>query len=86
MNKIAYVSGTGTFTDDKGNLVKYPIHLLVVTNGQDELEIKLDKLNNKLIQFMFDLEKDDAMYETDNGVQCDLYWLHDKNTVAVNKK
>lgn len=73
--KCAYIVGQGEMVVD-GKEVKYPIHKLIIQNKRgEEIEIKLDKLNRRLITYLFKVEDTNTMVEDENGVQCKLYNL-----------
>lgn len=84
--KISYATGKGHFTDNEGKDVVFPVNLLVLSNGYTTIEIKLDKISNKLLPFMYDLTPTDMVYESDNGYQLDHYELSDKNSIDVKQK
>lgn len=82
MTKLNIMLGEGSFETD-GKLVKYPIRKLLVTNSLNEqVEIKLDKTSWRIIGFMYDLQ-DEGITEDENGVQCSLFLLKEKNEVEV---
>lgn len=71
--KCAYIVGKGEMQVD-GKTVNYPVHKLIIQNKKgEEMELKLDKINRKLIGYMFDLTDTNTMVEDENGVQCKLY-------------
>lgn len=77
MAKIAYIVGTGSMEVD-GKQINYPVHKLLIANKRgDELEIKLDKINRKLLTYVFDLKDTGTMVQDENGVQCKMYNLTD---------
>lgn len=81
--KIAMLTGEGSFTNDKGDLVKYPIRKLVIQNNEgNEVEVKLDKMAYILLSYLFDF-KDEGVTEDSNGVQCSLFLLREKNEVDI---
>lgn len=86
MPKVYQIQGYGEFYDNNGNLQKYPINKLVLSNGEDTLEFKLDKVQKRILPYMFDLVKTDIKTEDDNGVECDLYELKDRGSVEVDVK
>lgn len=78
MPNLFIIKGKGEFTDNEGKTVYYPINKLVLENKRgNTLEIKLDKINKKLIENMFCLEKDGSMTQDDNGFECDVYTLQE---------
>lgn len=82
MTKLAIMQGEGSFETD-GKLVKYPIKKLLVTNSLGEqVEVKLDKTSYRILGFMYDFV-DDGITEDENGVQCSLFLLKEKNEVEV---
>lgn len=74
--RIFYIQGTGHIIAD-GKDSTYPINKLVLANGKtgNTLEIKLDKLNKKLLPALFVATPTDTKYQDDNGVQCDIFEL-----------
>lgn len=83
---ISYATGKGHFTDNEGKDVVFPINLLILSNGTSTIEIKLDKISNKLLPYMFDMTPTDMVYESDNGYQLEHFYLNDKNSVDVKVK
>lgn len=80
MAKIAYIVGTGSMEVD-GKQINYPVHKLLIANKRgDELEVKLDKLNRKLLTYVFDLKDTGTMVQDENGVQCKMYNLVDNSS------
>lgn len=85
MAQILYIKGQGHFETEDGKTVNYPINKLVLCNTHGEqLEIKLDKLSNRILPFMFNLEESDQVYVTESGDECDLYYLKEK--IALDEK
>lgn len=84
--KISYATGKGHFTNNEGKDVVFPVNLLVLSDGYNTIEIKLDKMSNKLLQYMFDFEPTDMVYESDNGYELEHYNLSDKNSIDVKQK
>lgn len=82
MTTLRIMLGEGSFETD-GKLVKYPIKKLLVTNSNNEqVEIKLDKTSYRILSFMYDFQ-DEGLTEDENGVQCSLFCLREKNEVEV---
>lgn len=86
MDNIFIISGKGSFTDDKGNTNHYLVHKLVLGNQGNTVEIKVDKMNWKLLNMGFGLVKTGEVYEDENGVPCDVlafdYGEEEKEPVA----
>ena len=80
---LRVAKGKGVMSID-GKDIQYPINKLLVSNGQDVVEIKLDKMARRLLTYLFDYHELDYKYEDDNGVQCDVFELRDKYKVDVN--
>lgn len=77
MAKIAYIVGNGSMEVD-GKQISYPVHKLLIANKKgDELEVKLDKINRKLLTYVFDVKDTGQMVQDENGVQCKMYNLVD---------
>lgn len=74
--RIFYIQGTGHIIAD-GKDTPYPINKLVLANEKtgNTLEIKLDKLNRKLLTALFTANATGTMYEDENGVQCQIIEL-----------
>lgn len=74
--RVFYIQGTGHIIAD-GKDSPYPINKLVLANSKTgvTLEIKLDKLNKKLLPALFKVTPTDTKYQDDNGVQCDILEL-----------
>lgn len=72
MPNVFIVEGKGEFTDNEGKTIIYPIRKLVVSQRQAQVEIKIDKLNWKLLTMCFSLYKDGSMYEDDAGNKLDV--------------
>lgn len=82
MTTLAIMQGEGSFETD-GKIVKYPIKKLLITNSLNEqVEVKLDKTSYRILGFMYDFQ-DDGITEDENGVQCSLFLLREKNEVDV---
>lgn len=82
MTTLRVMQGEGSFETD-GKLVKYPIRKLLLTNALNEqVEVKLDKTSWRIIGFMYDFQ-DEGITEDENGVQCSLFILKEKNEVEV---
>lgn len=80
MPKLAYIVGTGSMEVD-GKLINYPVHKLLIANKRgDELEVKLDKVNRKLITYIFEMKDTNTMVEDENGVQCKMFNLIDNTS------
>lgn len=83
MLNVFIVEGKGQFTDNEGKTVIYPIRKLVVSQKQTQVEIKIDKINWKLLTMCFDLFKDGSKYEDEYGNELDIIYFDEKQDVAV---
>lgn len=74
--RVFYIQGTGHIIAD-GKDSPYPINKLVLANEKtgNDIEIKLDKVNKKLLPALFKATASGAMYEDENGVQCQIIEL-----------
>lgn len=82
MTTLRAMLGEGSFEKD-GKLIKYPIKKLLITNAlREQVELKIDKTSWRILGFMYDF-KDEGIIEDENGVQCSLFLLKEKNEVEV---
>lgn len=74
--RIFYIQGTGHIIAD-GKDTPYSINKLVLANEKtgNDIEIKLDKVNKKLLPALFTVSPTGTMYEDENGVQCQIIEL-----------
>ena len=83
MPNIFIVEGKGEFTDNEGKTITYPIRKLVVSQGQSEIEIKIDKINWKLLTMCFSLYKDGSKYQDENGNELDVILFDEEEKEPV---
>lgn len=81
---LRVAKGKGVMSVD-GKDIQYPINKLLVSNGKDVVEVKLDKMARRLLPYLFDYHQLDYKYEDDNGVQCDVFEIKDRYDVQVNR-
>lgn len=86
MPKVYLIKGQGTFTDNEGKTVKYPVEKLILSNGEDQVEIKIDKITKKLIPHLFSVTDSGILTEDENGVECVLYNIDDPTSVDVKSE
>lgn len=74
--RVFYIQGQGHFSNDGQDSV-YQVNKLVLCNEKtgNTLELKLDKINRKLLTYLFKATSDGTMYEDENGVQCNVIEL-----------
>ena len=77
--RVYLINGEGTFTGDDGQITKYAVNKLVLANSKtgQEIEVKLDKLNRRLLPALFKVTPTDTMTQDFNGVQCKVLELED---------
>lgn len=82
--KLYQIIGQGSFTSSDGSIVKYEVNKLLLQTQRGSIEIKIDKLNKRLLPFLFEQVPTDQMVEDTNGVQCTLFELEPLDNVNVN--
>ena len=85
MPNIFIVEGKGEFTDNEGKTIIYPIRRLVVSQNQAQIEIKIDKINWKLLTACFSLFKDGSIYEDEAGNKLEVIYFDEEQDVAVEQ-
>lgn len=86
MPNVYLIKGKGSFTDNEGKTTTYPVEKLVISNGESDVEIKLDKIAKKLIPYLFSVTDTGVKTEDENGVECKLFRLDDPGTVNVKSE
>ena len=82
--QVYLLKGKGSFTDNEGKEVIYPISKLVLANSQgDSLEIKMDKTTKRLLPYIFKIVPSNELTEDEAGNQVEIHYLKEK--FAENK-
>lgn len=77
--QIYLLKGKGSFTDNEGKEVVYPINKLVLANEfGDSVEIKIDKITKKLLQYVFKIVPSNELTEDESGNQVEIHYLKEK--------
>lgn len=72
--RLIYIQGTGhIISGDKDT--PYPVNKLVLFNEKtgNNIEVKLDKLNKKLLPALFNLSDTGTKFHDENGVECSIW-------------